>query len=601
MTVSEYIFNYLSEKGISKVFMVSGSSSMWLTDALCRNKSLHAVCCHHEQAAAMAADGYGRVCHLPGACLVTIGPGATNAITGVAQAFLDSSPMIVISGQANSRLVEYSKNTGIRQYGTQSLNLEPIVTPITKYFKVIMSPDEIIPCIEKAFYLSMNGRKGPVWIDIPVDIQNKTIHLENKEAVLQNLDFIQEKVYQTQTNYTAPNFDEIIRDIQNADKPLILAGGGVKSAGACVELCKTAEIMQIPIVTSRGGIDVIASNHPMYIGRPGAYGDRASHFALQQCDFLLIIGSRLSISTIGYYPKQLAQYAKKIIVDIDPLELDKTDVPINEKYNVDAKEFLIQLLRVYMNMENHKDEDKHVKWQQYLLRLKKDYPVVLPRYKSEYPLNEYWVTKRISDFASEHANVVVDTGSVCNIVSQSWQLKKGQNYLISGGLSCMGFWVTALGAYEERKQLLAIAGDGSTQMNIQELATLKYNQIPLKLFVYFNNGYMLIRHNQHNYMDDRFLGVGPDSGLYMPDLSKVADAYEIRNVKIDTVDDLEQLLPDVFAAEEPVVCQINVKEFAPIIPRISSKVMPDGTLKAADFDDLYPFLGEEEKNNLRYK
>lgn len=499
MTVSDYIFNFLYEKGCSTVYMVSGSSAMWLTDALCRNKNLKAVCCHHEQAAAMAADGYGRINNIPGCCLVTIGPGATNAITGVAQAYLDSSPMFVLSGQANSRLLDYEIRTGIRQHGTQSLNLEPLVSSITKYFAAVMKPEDIRMHMEKAYYYAMHGRKGPVWIDVPVDIQNKQVTVEmdgysGQKDKQENIDY-----------------DGIVPIIQNAEKPLILAGYGVRSGQAVEELNALSHKLQAPIVTSRGGIDVIDSDSELFVGRPGAYGDRASHFAIQQCDLLLILGSRLSISTIGYYPERLAENAVKIMVDIDERELAKEDVPVDYKFHTDVKSFISTLLDKLPDSIPDARQD----WKMHCKEMRMRYPNVKPEYRQEKPLNEYWVTEKLSQKVCEDATIVVDTGSVCNIVSQSWHLKKGQRYLISGGLSCMGFWATAIGAHRKEKQLIAITGDGSAQMNIQELATLKYNKIPIKLFIYNNNGYMLIRHNQHNYMNDRFLGVGPDSGFLL--------------------------------------------------------------------------------------
>lgn len=580
MTVSEYIFGFLYQKGCKTAYMVSGSSAMWLTDALCRNTDMKAICCHHEQAAAMAADGYGRVNHVPGCCLVTIGPGATNAITGVAQAYLDSSPMFVLSGQANSRLLDYEIQTGIRQHGTQSLNLEPIVSPITKYFAAVMSPEDIRMHMEKAYHMAMDGRKGPVWIDVPVDIQNRQIpeQMEGFQPLIEEEEVI--------------DYNKIAELIANAEKPLILAGYGVRSGQAVEALAKLSDKIQAPIVTSRGGIDVIASDSEWFVGRPGAYGDRASHFAIQQCDLLLILGSRLSISTIGYYPQRLAENAVKIMVDVDKKELEKEDVPINYKYHTDVKSFITSLLHTISS----EDLKNHLVWKMHCSGMRMKYPNVKPEYKQETPLNEYWVTEKLSGKVDVQANIVVDTGSVCNIVSQSWQLKKGQRYLISGGLSCMGFWATAIGAYQEDRQLIAITGDGSAQMNIQELATLKYNQIPVKLFIYNNNGYMLIRHNQHNYMNDRFLGVGPDSGLQTPDFCKVAVAYGIKAVRITEEDDLDSKIEEVLAEKEPVVCEIIVQEFAPIVPRIASKVMPDGSLKAAEFDDLFPFLDADDGN-----
>lgn len=575
MTVSEYIFDFVKKHGCNVVYMVSGSSAMWLTDALQRNKDLKAICCHHEQAAAMAADGYGRVNNVPGACLVTIGPGATNAITGVAQAYLDSSPMFVFSGQANSRLLKYEMETGIRQHGTQSLNLEPIVTPITKYFAAVMNAGDIRYHMERAYYEAMSGRKGPVWIDVPVDIQNKQI------PEMMN-GYKEGKVIES-----SYKIEEIVGKLRKASKPLILAGYGVRSGNCTEELRQLSEMADIPIVTSRGGIDIIETDNSRFIGRPGSYGDRASHFAIQQCDFLLILGSRLSVSTIGYYPQKLAEGAIKIMVDIDEKELKKEDVSLDYRICADLKRFMQSMMEELRN-ENVKME--HRDWVEHCVSMKWQYPNVRPEYKDENPLNSYYFTKILSENTPEETNIVVDTGSVCNIVSQSWIVKSKQRYLISGGLSCMGFWATAIGVCQEGKQVVALTGDGSAQMNIQELATLQYNKLPIKLFIYNNNGYMLIRHNQHNYMDDRFLGVGPDSGLRTPDFVKVAEAYGVKAVRITREDNIKEKIDQILTYDGSVVCEVMVQEFAPIIPRIASKVMPDGSLKAAEFDDLYPFL-----------
>lgn len=588
MTVAEFIFDFIQTCGCDRVYMVSGSSSMWLTDSLYRNGKLKAVCMHHEQAAAMAADGYARVTGKMGACLVTIGPGATNAITGVAQAYLDSSPMIVISGQSNSKLLQYQMESGIRQNGTQALVLEQVVSPITKYFAAIMKPEDIRYHMERACFEAMDSRKGPVWIDVPVDIQNRQIPDDMQSYVP---DRVMPIVKDADINF-------VIDALLKARRPIVLAGHGIKSSRSQDLLLSICERLLLPIVTSRGGLDVIASDHPLFVGRPGSYGDRASHFAIQQCDLLLILGSRLSVSTIGYYPERLAAEATKIMVDIDEKELEREAVPIHYKIHADVKLFLDKLHRA---MQERSISLQHESWVHYCRELKNKYPTVLQEYATEKPLNEYYVTDRLSRAASENANVIVDTGSVCNIVSQSWHMKAGQNYLISGGLSCMGFWATSLGACQDDRQTIAISGDGSTQMNIQEFATLQYYQMPIKLFIYNNNGYMLIRHNQHNYMDDRFLGVGPESGVQTPDFTKVASAYGLHALKLTVDDDIEEKIKEVLAYEGPVVCEVMVQEFAPIVPRIASKVMPDGSLKAAEFDDLFPFLTEEEYNMVLYK
>lgn len=577
-TVSEYIFNFLSNKGCKTAFMVSGSSAMWLTDALKRNSDFKVICNHHEQASAMSADAYGRINNIPGVALVTIGPGATNAITGVAEAYVDSSPMIVLSGQASSKLLKYEMDTNIRQHGTQSINLEPIVTPITKYFAAIMNPEDIRYHMERAYYEATNGRPGPVWIDVPVDVQNK--------QVPDVMNGFNEEENKLELNIDS-NIDFVIDLLKKSKKPLIMAGYGVRCSGAVSRFRELIDNLNIPVVTSRGGIDVIDSESKLFIGRPGGYGDRGSHFAIQRCDLILILGSRLSVSTIGYYPQRFAKNAKKIMVDIDIKELNKEDVPVDFKYNLCVNDFIEKLYSKVIATKLKLDISD---WVNECYELRNKYPNVLDCYKNQRPLNSYYFTSVLSKFASEDATVIVDTGSICNIVSQSWNIKKEQRYLISGGLSCMGFWASAIGAATCSKNVIAITGDGSAQMNIQEFATIKYNKLPIKLFIHNNNGYMLIRHNQHNYMNDRFLGVGPDSGLQTPDFCAVADAYGLKSIKIEAEDNIEEKLAEVFSYDGPVICEVMVQEFGDIVPRIASRVMPDGSLKAAEFEDLYPFL-----------
>lgn len=568
-------------------YMVSGSSAMWLTDALCRDKNMQAICTHHEQAAAMAADGYARVNHVPGACLVTIGPGVTNAITGVAQAYFDSSPVFVISGQANSKLLQYAKDSGIRQNACQSMLVEPVVESITKYCRTVMDASEIVSVMDEAYNAAMFGRKGPVWIDVPVDIQNRQIPVDAFSAKKQEEETVESLI----DTVGHPDYDLIAGLLEKVEKPLILAGYGVRASQAAETVECFAEKYRIPVVTSRGGIDVIASDHPLYIGRPGGYGDRASHFAVQECDLLLILGSRLSVSTIGYYPEHLAGNAVKIMVDIDEKELARDAVLVQHKYRMDVKCFL-QALMDRLDQGHLERMADHRPWILHCRENKEKYPVVLKEYAQQKPLNNYYFTSVLSELVPAEANIVVDTGSVYCTVSQSWNVKKGQRYLASGGFSSMGSWATAMGAVQDGRAVIALAGDGSTQMNIQELATLKYNKLPVKLFVYNNHGYMLIRHNQHNYMNDRFLGVGPDSGVETPDFCAVAGAYGVKAVRIAAGDDLWAKIKEVLDAEEPVVCEVMVQEFAEIIPKIASRVMPDGSLKAAEFDDLYPFLEE---------
>lgn len=567
MTVSEYIFDFLSRKGTDTVFMVSGSSAMWLTDALYRNQSIQAVCNHHEQASVMSADIYARLNNRLGAALVTVGPGATNAVTGVAQAYTDSSAVLVLSGQASSKLLKYEQDTGIRQHGTQSLNLEPLVTSITKYFAAVMDPADIRYHMERACHEALNGRKGPVWLDVPVDIQNRQVPDEMKGFT------------PSVENYEPVDADRIAQWLPHSKKPLILAGGGADRES----ISRLSDSLRIPVVTSRMGIGCIESDNPYYVGRPGSNGQRAAHFAIQQADLLLILGCRLSVSTIGYYPDRFAGNAIKIQVDVDQKELDKTDVPVDYKIHTTVQKF-VDAVKDLPRTES-------LEWAAHCRDMREKYPVVLPEYQAANPLNSYYFTDLLTKEAPENAVITVDTGSVCNVASQTWRLKKGQKYFISGGLSCMGFWAGSVGAMDT--PVIALSGDGSVSMNIQEFATIKHHQLPLKLFIYKNNGYMLIRHNQHNYMNDRFLGVGPDSGVEMPDFCKVAEAYGLPSVRIQYGDDIPAKIRQVLSMEGPAVCEVILEEFGPMAPRIASRVMPDGSLKAAEYDDLAPFLEKE--------
>lgn len=581
MTVSEYIWDFLANKGNKNVFMVSGSSAMWLCDALYKEKRLKQIPVHHEQVASMAADAVGRYTNEIGACLVTIGPGATNAITGVAGAYVDSSPMIVVSGQASSKLLQYEIDTKIRQHGTQSLNLEPMVSSITNYFAAVMNENDIRYHIEKAYYYATTGRPGPVWLDIPIDIQNKQV-----------------KPHDEMESFTAPTINEnesfdvnkIKELLLNSKKPLILAGGGIGMANCRKEFREFVNKYKIPVVTSRGGIDCISSDCDYFIGRPGAYGDRASHFAIQNCDLLLTLGSRFSVSTIGYYPKDFAKEATIIQVDIDQKELDKDDVPVDILIKSDLKNFIKEISNSLGNENINKTD-----WNDYCKNLKQKYPVVLDEYEQESPINSYYFVDMLSKKISDNTSIVVDTGSVCNVVSQSFNIKENQRYIISAGLSCMGFWASAVGTASLGVETIALAGDGSTQMNIQEFATMKHHNLPIKLFIFKNNGYCLIRHNQHNYLDDRFIGVGADSGVEIPDFCKIATAYGLPSVDISKSDDISAKIDEVLNTKGPIICQINTQELQPLVPRIASRVMEDGSLKAAAFDDLFPFIDVDEK------
>lgn len=590
MNVSEFIFDYYAKKGIDMAFMVTGGQSMWLNDAIGKNGGYQIVCTHHEQSAAMSADAYGRMKNKPALVLVTAGPGSTNAVTGVAGGYTDSSPMIVISGQSALPFVRYQEKTGIRQYGVQGIYIRPLVENVVKYFVTIDDPQKTEYYLEKAYRHAVEGRPGPVWVDVPLDVQNMQVDLRYMEPYLPEKET---KKFHTGRQEVRQAWDVL----RQAKRPLILAGQGVALSGARELFKKCVEKAGIPVVTARLGIDLMESDHRLYVGRPGNYGERAANFAVQNADVILSVGCRMASSLVGHNPGEFGKHAYIFAVDIDPKELDKPGVKIRHKACMDCLEFLSGLL------EQMEDDSlpPYEAWAETCRRWKGTYPVVQPEYKAQNPVNSYYFTDQLSQEAPEHAAVLVDTGSCFHVACQTWKVKKGQKYLTTGGLSSMGYWAAAIGACmaNDKKDTIVITGDGSLQMNLQELATIKHNGLPLKIFVFNNDGYLLIRHTQHNFMEDRFIGESPASGVWCPDVVKVAAAYGIKGVRISHAGEARQKIREVLESEGPVVCEVLTPNWQLLAPRISSDKMPDGTLRARDYEDMFPYLPEEELRKNR--
>ena len=591
MTVSEYIFDFLAKKGVDTAFVVTGGQAMWLNDALARNKSIRSIFCHHEQSCAMSAEAYGRLTNNLGLAVVTAGPGSVNVINGLVGGWTDSSPMMIVSGQSALSSVKYIESSGIRQYGIQGINIKPFVEKACKYFVTVDDPINIKFYLEKAYYLARNGRPGPVWLDVPLDIQR--MHVPEKLA----------------TGFTPEDFSiggrkrkelitSFIDKLTKATRPLIIAGQGIRLSNATNELRIFAEKFRIPIVTTRLGIDVIESSHELYVGRPGNYGERAANFAIQNADFILSIGSRLATAAVGHNPRSFGKHAFKIVVDIDQKELEKPGFPINIKIKDDAKLFLDALIDF-----DTKEIPNTGVWVKQCNEWKKKYPVVLDEYKntSGARINSYYFINKLCEKTGEDDMILVDTGSCFHVACQTWKVKKGQRFLTTGGLSSMGYWVAGIGvcAANNYQNTIVITGDGSFQMNIQDLATIAHNKLPVKVFIFNNNGYLLIRQTQHNYMDDRFYGEGPQSGLWCPDALKIANAYGIKGVRIEQPSQLDEKIQEVLDYNGPVICDVLTDEWQLIIPRVASDKMPDGSLRMRNFEDMFPFLPEEEyKSNM---
>lgn len=590
MNVSEFIFDYYSKKGIDTVFMVSGGQAMWLDDAVGKNEKYQIICTHHEQSAAMSSDAYGRIKNKPSITLITAGPGCMNAINGVAGAYTDSSPMIVISGQSNLNCVEYQEKTKIRQYGVQGIHIKPIVESIVKYFVTVDDPQKIELYLEKAYIEATTGRPGPVWIEVPLNIQSSVI----------NEKFLEKYKEEKKTNSRVSSkqaANHLIDLINNSKRPLILAGQGVSLANAREDLLTFVHKFNIPIITSRLGIDLINSDDELYIGRPGNYGERSANFAVQNSDLIISIGCRLASSLVGHNPIEFGKNAYKFVVDIDEKELNKPGTTINYKADIDCKEFLKTINLMSINKKTNFN-----KWISQCNKWKENYPVVQNEYKKSNPINSYYFVDRLSKHANKDASILVDTGSCFHVACQTWKVKKGQKYLTTGGLSSMGYWAACLGSCiaNDRNETIVITGDGSLQMNIQEFATIKHNNLPIKLFVINNNGYLLIRHTQRNFMNDRFIGESPKTGVWCPDTTKIAKAYGIKAVKIENPKEIDSKIKEVLSLKGPVICEVVCDQWQLLIPRISSDRMPDGSLKSRRYEDMFPYLTSKElKMNMK--
>jgi acetolactate synthase-1/2/3 large subunit len=584
MNVSEYIFDFFCDKGINTVFMITGGQAMYLNDAVGKNKNYEIICTHHEQSATMSADAYGRIKNKPAIALVTAGPGSVNALNGVIGGYTDSSPMIVISGQANLSFVKYQDETNIRQFGVQGINIKPLVSHYVKYFITIDEVSKLQYYLEKAYNEAMSGRPGPVWIDVPLDLQRQEIDKN---------DFIfHENLIEQPSPVGSKYFNQIVERLSKSKRPIFLIGQGVSLAGAREDFLQLLETIKIPVITSRLGIDLIESENPLYVGRPGNYGERSANFAIQNSDLIISIGCRLASALVGHAPAEFGKNAYKYVVDIDENELNKPGVKIDTKILMDCKEFILGL-------KMHLADKPFLNFSEWITvcnNWKKNYPVLQPEYQNEKPVNSYYFINKLSALVSANANILVDTGSCFHVACQTWKIKKGQHYLTTGGLSSMGYWVAGIGAClaNNRKETIVITGDGSLQMNLQEFATIKHNKLPIKVFILNNNGYLLIRHTQRNFMEDRFVGESPQTGVWCPDSLEIAKAYGIKAIRINTIESIDEKIKEVLSCDEPVVCDVMTPEWQMLIPRVASDKSPDGKLISREYADMFPYLPREE-------
>lgn len=582
--VSDYVIGRLEELNVKHVFMLPGGGAMHLNDSLGKSKKLKYVCCQHEQGCAIAAEAYARVNNHMGLLMVTTGPGGTNALTGVAGAFLESTPVFVISGQV--KRLDMIRNQGLRQQGMQELDIISIVKPITKYAALVTDPEQIRYHIDKAIYEATHGRKGPVWLDIPLDVQASMI------CETQLTGYIPEKEI-------SPALDdivlEIIDKINQAQRPVLLAGNGIRLSDGIDVFTELINILNIPVLTTWNGIDLLEEKNPLYYGRPGGLGHRYANFIQQNSDLFISIGARLNLLQTGYNFDGFARGAHKIMVDIDEAELHKINVRPDTAVCADAKQFMLTILK-------YKDKiqiKNRTEWFAYAERLKTKYPIVQEHYwKQKKSVNPYCLLDTISDLMTEDDLYVSgSSGSCIDISMQAFRVKKGQRVFCTKGLASMGYGLpSAIGAClaSGGKRTIGVNGDGGFVMNIQELETVRRLNLPIKIFVLSNKGYGAIKATQTNIFAGHFVACNESSGLSLPNISRVSDAYGLKTIQIRRNEELRDKVYSALQFDGPVICEVFTPIDVTAFPKQVSYKRKDGQMESKPLEYMNPPLDENE-------
>ena len=588
MKLSDYIFCQLRQWGSRHVFLITGGGAMHLNDSI-GTSGLSYICTHHEQAAAMAAEGYARITGTPGILNVTTGPGSINALNGVFGAWTDSIPMLILSGQVKREtcMATYGL-TDLRQLGDQEVDIIRMVKGITKYSVLVSEPESVAYHLERAWYLAQNGRPGPCWLDIPVDVQSAQIEPEQ----LRHYDSA-EDILEFDPATIAAQAADVLARISQAERPVILAGSGVRLAGAFAEFEQVVHALRIPVVTAWTH-DLIASDDELFCGRPGTIGERAGNFTVQNSDLLLVLGSRLNIRQTSYNWNSFARFATKIQVDVDPAELRKPlhqpDIPIC----CDVKLFLAEMARQLAGRKV--SNSRHEKWLDHARRWKEKYPVVQLRQRvAGPPLNPYDFIDRLFEMLGPEDAVVCGNATACIVPYQTGKLKKGERLISNSGSASMGYDLpAAIGVcIAKGGRTICVAGDGSLQMNIQELQTLVGYRLPVKLFVLNNGGYLSIRQTQTGFFKGRKIGESPESGVTFPEMKRIAEAYGIPSFAIQNVSDLDTVRREL-ETDGPTLFDVSVDPAQEFEPRLRSRILADGKILTPNLEDMYPFLTPEE-------
>lgn len=586
--LSDYIANRLKEKGVEHFFMVSGGGAMHLNDSL--GRAIPYTANHHEQACAIAAEGYARVNEKLAVVNVTTGPGGLNCLNGVFGQWTDSVPVLYISGQVKySTTMASCKEIPLRQLGDQEVDIISVVKPLTKYAKMVTEPNEIKYHIDKAIYEATTGRFGPVWLDIPMNVQAAII--EEDELV----EFIPEE----EIKYDL-KINQVIEKINNAKRPLIITGHGIRLASQIDNFKTLIEKVDIPVVTTFNGFDLLEDSNKNYVGRIGTIGQRAGNFALQNADLVLCLGTRNNIRQASYNYENFAKNAYKIIVDIDKAELEKPTIKPDLAINADLKVFIPELLE---KINNIKTENKD--WNKFCQNLKEKYCFENhpEQVQKQDVIDPYYFTNTLTTCLSENDILIMANGSACVCTFQNAVVKKGQRYVLNSGNASMGYGLpAAIGAYYQsgNRNVVCLEGDGSIMMNLQELQTMKYGNLPIKLFVINNNGYSSIRQTQRNFFNGHMTGSGTDSGVSVPDFVEIGKAFGFKTKRIENPKTMEQDIKDVLNSSDAIICEVMVEKEYGFAPKLSARKLDDGTMVSPSLEDMYPFLDRKEfEENIR--
>lgn len=589
MKLTDYVAAFLADHGVKHVFGVTGGAAVHLFDSVARHPGITAIFNHHEQAGALAAEAHARMSGKIGSAFVTTGPGGTNAITGVCAAWLDSIPCVYISGQ--SRMEHTSRGKGIRQLGSQEMDVVSLAQHITKYAVMVEDAMMIKFHLQKAAYLATSGRPGPVWVDIPLNFQWTNIEPDE----LPGFDPAASDDSCTSDNLAEAQVQKVMQLVHDARRPLALAGHGIRLAHAATEFKQFIEHFQIPFATTWNARDLLPTDHPLHMGCPGFEGERGANLAVQNCDLLLCIGSHLAIPLTGTMFHAFAREARIVMVDIDPVELRHRNVRVDLPVNCDARAFLGEMLRQAGEARSFGTD----LWREKCRRYKSRYNHVPREWRGQQDrVNPYVFMEALSaELGQDDVAVVDGGGTVTQIAFQTFKVKEGQRLAISSGICAMGTGLPeSIGACfgSGGKRTICLSGDGSLQFNIQELQTIAHHNLPVKIFVFNNEGYLAIRHTQDGFLGGNYVGSDAAGGLSLPDFRKVARAYGIKAVRAGNHHELGRKIRAVLQEPGPALCDVLISRNQQVMPRQGFDLRPDGTAATRPLEDMYPHLDRAE-------